>query len=111
MLVNCHGQSHKRQLNLHQNCSRQRKGVTNEQVTATRGVVEADVEWSCSVRRSTCDVSQVELKVRIQTLSHCNLTLLVQRCASVQIQRLKHRLGGDTIDPKLHTLVRVLRGR
>ena len=49
---------------------------------------------------STCDVSQVELKVHIPFLSHCNHTLLVQRCASVRHQRLKHNLAGDTIDPK-----------
>ena len=51
MLFYRHGQSLKLQLNLHQNPSRQRKGVTNEQVRATRGVdkfevtVEADAEW------------------------------------------------------------------
>ena len=51
---------------------------------------------------STCDVSQVELKVHIQFLSRCNLTLLVQQCDSVRNQRLKHNKAGDAIDPKLH---------
>ena len=60
---------------------------------------------------STWDVSQVEHKLHIQFLSRFNLTLLVQQCASVQNQGLKHNKAGETIDPKLHTLVGVLRGR